>query len=106
MPRAMRTGCRRGQSAARKDDVIQVRASADTKAILNRAALLRGQTLSEFMLEAARRQAQETVLDQRIFFLEPESHNRFLALLDAPASPSDEVRALLTRKAPWVSAPG
>lgn len=102
MSQAIRTERRRGQSAAgRKDDVIQIRASADTKAILNRAASLRGQKLSEFMLDSARRQAEETILDQRVFFLEPKAHDRFLALLDAPASPSDKVRALLTRKAPW-----
>ena len=56
--------------ARRKDDVIQIRTSAEAKAILNRAATLRGQKLSEFMLQSARRQAEETILDQRTFFLE------------------------------------
>ncbi len=52
MPQAVRTERRRGQPAtSRKDDVIQIRASADTKAILNHAASLRGQKLSEFMLD-------------------------------------------------------
>jgi uncharacterized protein (DUF1778 family) len=52
-------------SRARKDDIIQIRASVETRAILNRAAALRGQKLSEFMLERARRQAEEALLDQR-----------------------------------------
>ena len=56
-------------SAARKDDLIQIRASAATKAILNRAAAMRGQKLSEFMLESARARAEETILDQRLFRL-------------------------------------
>ena len=43
----------------RKDDIIQIRAPAETKAMLNRAAQLRGQKLSEFMLDSARRQAEE-----------------------------------------------
>ena len=51
----------RNRDAARKDDVIQIRASAGTKAILNRAAGLRGQKLSEFMLDSARRQAEEMI---------------------------------------------
>ena len=72
----------------RKDDVIQIRASREVKAILSRAAGLRGQTLSEFMLESARRQAEETILDQRTFFLDDKEHARFLALLDAPPKPS------------------
>jgi uncharacterized protein (DUF1778 family) len=104
MPQALRAERRRGQPAAgRKDDVIQIRASAETKAILNRAASLRGQKLSEFMLDSARRQAEETLLDQRIFFLEPKAHAQFLAMLDAPAVLSGAVRARLTRKAPWES---
>jgi uncharacterized protein (DUF1778 family) len=102
MAHTARSQRRREQSAAgRKDDVIQIRVSAQTKAILNRAAALRGQKLSEFTLDSARRQAEETILDQRVFFLEPGAHERFLALLDAPPKPDARLRALLTRKAPW-----
>lgn len=85
----------------RKDDVIQIRASVETKAILSRAAILRGQTLSEFMLESARRHAEETILDQRTFFLAPNAHEKFLALLDNPRKPGKELRALMRRKPSW-----
>ena len=85
----------------RKDEVIQIRASAETKAILNRAASLRGQKLSEFMLESARRQAEDTMLDQRAFFLDPKSHERFLAMLDNPVKPSRELRTLMRRRPIW-----
>src|SRR5205823_14515523 len=79
--------------ARRKDELIQIRATAEAKAILNRAAALRGQKLSEFMLESARRQAEETILDQRLFFLDNDTHRRLLALLDSPPKPSSAVRA-------------
>ncbi len=88
-------------TARRKDDVIQIRASAEAKALLNRAAALRGQKLSEFMLESARRQAEEAILDQRAFFLDDKAHERFVALLDSPPKPSAKLRELLSRKAPW-----
>lgn len=91
----------RGKTTARKDDVIQIRASAETKAILNRAAALRGQKLSEFMLDSARRQAEEMLLDQRAFFLEPKAHEKFLAMLDAPVKPNKKLRALFQRKPVW-----
>src|SRR5262249_22542754 len=91
----------RKRETARKDDLIQIRASAATKAILNRAAILRGQKLSEFMRESARRQAEETILDQRIFFLETTPHEKFLRLLDAPAKPSKRLRARMRRKPAW-----
>jgi uncharacterized protein (DUF1778 family) len=88
-------------SARRKDEVIQIRASGEAKAVLNRAAALRGQKLSEFMLESARRQAEETILDQRTFFLDESAHVRFLALLDAPPKPAGQARARFRRKPPW-----
>jgi len=89
------------ETVRRKDDVIQIRASAEAKAILNRAAAIRGQKLSEFMLESARRQAEETICDQRTFFLDEDAHLRFLALLDSPPKPSAKVRARFKRKPPW-----
>jgi uncharacterized protein (DUF1778 family) len=103
MAQAVRSERRRGRPVARKDELIQIRASAHTKAILNRAASLRGQKLSEFMLDSARRQAEETILDQRSFFLDPDAHDRFLAMLDAPPRPSKELRALMRRKPSWRS---
>lgn len=101
MPRAARDGRRRVLAANRKDDVIQIRATAQTKAILNRAATLRGQKLSEFMLDSARRQAEETILDQRSFFLAPGAHEKFLAMLDAPAKPTKELQARMRRTPSW-----
>ena len=92
---------RRGCGATRKDDVIQIRTSAHTKAILNRAATLRGQKLSEFMLDSARRRAEETILDQRSFFLDPAAHQEFLAVLDTPTRPTKELRMLMRRKPSW-----
>ena len=85
----------------RKDDIIQICATAETKAMLNRAAQLRGQKLSEFMLESARRQAEEAILDQRVFFLDAKAHEAFLAELDAPAKPNAALRALMARKPAW-----
>ena len=88
-------------SSRSKDDVIQIRASAEAKALFNRAAAMRGQKLSEFMLESARQHALERILDQRSFFLDDQAHARFLKLLDAPPAPPAKARARLNRKAPW-----
>lgn len=85
----------------RKDDVIRIRAPAGTKAMLNRAAALRGQKLSEFMLDSARRRAEEAILDQRVFFLDDKAHAAFLKILDAPPKPNKALRALMARKPAW-----
>lgn len=91
----------KSSSSAKRDDLIQIRASAATKAIINRAAALRGQKLSEFMLESARVRAEETILDQRLITLEGEAYEAFLAMLDAPAKPDKTVRARMIRKPAW-----
>lgn len=85
----------------RKDDIIQIRAPAETKAMLNRAAALRGQKLSEFMLDSARRRAEEAILDQRVFFVDDKTHAAFLKILDAPPAPNKGLRQLLARKPAW-----
>jgi len=88
-------------TGSRKNDVIQIRASAETKAVLVRAANLRGQGLSEFMLDSARREAEDAILDQRVFFLDSEAHAEFVAMLDKPTKPSNSVRARMSRKPSW-----
>jgi uncharacterized protein (DUF1778 family) len=91
----------RKRATSRKDDVIKIRTTAETRAILSRAAMLRGQKLSEFMLDSARRRAEETILDQRVFFLNAKDHERFLAMLENPIMPTKEMRARANRKRPW-----
>ncbi|MDR3435751.1 DUF1778 domain-containing protein [Telmatospirillum sp.] len=101
MPQARPPQRKATSGSTRKGDIIQIRASAETKVLLHQAAVLRGQKLSEFVLESARKQAEETLLDQRVFFLEPEAHEDFLTMLDAPALPSDTARERLNRRAHW-----
>ena len=84
----------------RRKDAIQIRATAEQKAILNRAAMLRGQKLSEFILESARRQAEEAILDQRMFFLDDDAY-AVACTARFTTKPSPDVRARFKRKPPW-----
>lgn len=86
------------ENPPRKDELIQIRACAATKEILVRAASLRGQSLSEFMLESARAGAEETIHDQRLFVLQPDAYERFIGMLDVTDKPHDALRAKLRRK--------
>ena len=61
----------------------------------------RSEAVTEFMLDSARQQAEEAILDRRIFVFDAESHESFLKLLDSPAKPSTELRELMRRKPPW-----
>ena len=53
------------------------------------------------MLEAARRAAQEALLDTTLFAVDRITFKRFKAMLDAPAKPNQALRALMRRQAAW-----
>ena len=86
----------------RRDDVIQIRASRETKALLQRAAELKHQKLSEFMLESARRSAEDTILDRTLFLFDDKTFDRFVAILDSPPAVAPDVVTRYRRKMPWV----
>lgn len=80
---------------------INLRADTATRTLIDRAAEQVGKNRSEFMLEAARREATSVLLDQRLFLLDDKAYARFLAALDQPPTENRRLRRLLTTKAPW-----
>ncbi len=80
---------------------INIRIRDDDRTLIDQAALLSGKSRSEFMLEAARRAASETILDRTLFRLKPAAFARFVELLDAPPQPNEKLRRLMQTKAVW-----
>lgn len=80
---------------------INLRADTATRSLIDRAAEQVGKNRSEFMLEAARREATSVLLDQRLFLLDEKAHARFLSALDQSPTENRRLRRLLTAKAPW-----
>jgi uncharacterized protein (DUF1778 family) len=80
---------------------ISIRANRRHRDLIDRAARVLGKSRSEFMLEAACREAEDVLFDQRDFRLGPEAFERFAALLDRPPPPTDALRRLLVRIASW-----
>jgi uncharacterized protein (DUF1778 family) len=66
------------------------------KALLARAALAAGSTLSAFVLESVLRRADETLVERRRFGLDAEQWAKFLEALDAPARTPSRLQQLLT----------
>ena len=81
--------------------MINIRIKPADRALIDQAAAAQGKKRSEFMLEASRRAAEETLLDQTLLRVDPETYARFLELLDAPPRPNDGLSKLLLQKAPW-----
>ena len=95
------TDIERQEGAASRRETINLRASAEQKALIDRATAKLGKTRTEFMLESARKAAVNTLLDQRIFLLDDAAYEKFTACLDAPARPTKALGKLLTTSAPW-----
>ncbi len=53
------------------------------------------------MLEAARRAAQDAMLDRALFAVGPDAFDAFLARLDETPHPNEKLRRALETPAPW-----
>ncbi|HLH49686.1 MAG TPA: DUF1778 domain-containing protein [Roseiarcus sp.] len=84
-------------------DTLNIRIKPDERGLIDRAAEALGKTRTDFMLEAAKRAAEEALLDRAVFSANPAAYAKFLARLDAPPRPNDRLRRALTTKAPWDS---
>lgn len=80
---------------------INIRAQQAQRDLIDLAADALGKNRSDFMLETACREAQAVLLDRRLFMLDDEQFQEFMAILDAPPSANENLRQLLSEKAPW-----
>jgi uncharacterized protein (DUF1778 family) len=80
---------------------INLRVSRNQKALIDRAAEVQGRSRSDFMLDAACREAESVLLDQRYFHLDDEAFQRFTEMLDAAPTDNPGLTRLLTTKTPW-----
>jgi uncharacterized protein (DUF1778 family) len=82
---------------------ISLRIPVQRRELIDRAARATGKTRTEFILESAGRAAEDALLDQRMFHLNEEEHQAFMAALDAPPRPEAvaALRKLFARPAPW-----
>ena len=80
---------------------INLRIEANTRALIDDAAAVLGKTRTEFMIESARRQAIDVLLDQRLFVLDADRYDAFVHALDNPPAPGPKLRALLRRVPAW-----
>ena len=82
-------------------ETINLRASAEQKALIDRAARRLGKSRTEFVLDTMREAAENVLLDQRLFSLDEAAFSAFEAMLDAPIEAGDALRRTLSASAPW-----
>jgi uncharacterized protein (DUF1778 family) len=89
------------ESGRLRAENINLRVTRSQKALIDRAAEAQGRNRSDFMLDAACREAESVLLDQCYFQLDDEAFKRFTAMLDAPPTDNPGLTRLLKTKAPW-----
>ncbi len=80
---------------------INLRANERERELIDRAAEVVGKNRSEFMLDAACREATSVLLDQRLFLVDERTFKQFTAALDKRPSDNPRLRRLLSTKDPW-----
>jgi len=88
-------------SAADTKGSINLRIETQTRQLIDDAAAILGKTRTEFMIDSARRQAIDVVLDQRLFVLDADRYDAFMDALDNPPAPGPKLRSLLRRAPAW-----
>ena len=97
----MQPSVTRANSAQPRDININIRAKRTQRDLIDQAAEMLGKSRSDFMLETACREAEELLLDQRVFNLDADRFKQFQVLLDAPPGDNPKLRKLMASKAPW-----
>ena len=80
---------------------INIRARLTQRNLIDKAAAMLNKNRSDFMLEAACSEAENVLLDQRLFLVDDNARRAFETLIDAPVKDNPALRKLLRDKAPW-----
>jgi len=80
---------------------INIRALDAQRNLIDRAAAILNKNRSEFMLEAACREAENVLLDQRLFLLTEKDFKAFEVALRNPVAENGVMMDLLASKSPW-----
>lgn len=91
----------RKHSKTAQRSLVNLRMAQEDRNIIDRAAKVAGKTRTEFMVEASRRAAHETLLDTNLIVVDEKTFDQFRSLFDAPAKPNPRLRKLMNMKAPW-----
>jgi len=89
------------QPVKSRRDSLNLRIKPELRSLIDRAAEISGNNRTDFVLNAARRAAEDALLDRTVFRVNSKVYSEFLARLDAPASPNARLRASLQTLVPW-----
>lgn len=83
---------------------VNLRVRDEVRALIDSAARAQGRSRSDFMIEAARRAAEDVLIDQSLIRVDGETYDAFLAALDAPPQVNAALAKTMNEAAPWDNA--
>ncbi|MGH9697666.1 MAG: DUF1778 domain-containing protein [Bryobacteraceae bacterium] len=89
------------QPEAGRREALNIRIKPQVRELIDRAAELAGKNRTDFVLDAARRAAEDTLLDRTVFAVTPKVYRQFQARLDAPPRPNKRLLKSMQTPAPW-----
>ena len=83
-----------------KRQSLNLRIKPEERGLIDRAAKTLGKNRTDFVLDAARRAAEDALLDRTVLTVSPKAYAEFLARLDAPPQPNERLQKTLRTVAP------
>ena len=92
--------------AGAKTERVDVRVAPETKELLQRAAALRGRSLSDFVVESAQEAAVAAIRDHRVMTLTAEDSRALADALLDPPEPNEALIRAFRRHRELIGKPG
>lgn len=87
-----------------RDQVLQLRATAERRQLIDQAAEAEGVSRTEFILRSCQERARDVLLDRPLFSLTPEQTTALLVDLEDPGATAQDqasIERLLDLPQPW-----
>jgi uncharacterized protein (DUF1778 family) len=85
------------QRRSRKDERLEARVTPDQKRLIERAAELRGSTVTDFVVVSAQQAAADTIRDFETLVLRDQARDVFINAILNPPLPNDAARSAAQR---------
>lgn len=84
-----------------KEDRLSIRANSSQKSVLMRAARAQHMNVSQFVLQASLRAAEQVIEEENRLVVSPEEYNWLMQKLEEPPHDNPALRRLLSEAPPW-----
>ncbi len=77
------------------------RVTSHQESLIRKAAEISGKNVTQFVLNSACEAAENTLVDQRIFFTDDKKYKDFQQALERPAQIKPNLQKLMRSNSPW-----